>query len=88
MGGDSYAFPDIEVDTFLAMPNHIHGVIVIARPNPTATRASPFRWQSAKTSRPPHMVVSRAIVILFFAANLVSWIQDSCWAFFEPTGAN
>ncbi len=49
-------FPDIEVDTFVAMPNHIHEVIVIARPNPGATRASPLRWQSAKTSRPPHHV--------------------------------
>ena len=35
-------FPDIEVDTFVAMPNHIHGVIVIARPTPRATPASPL----------------------------------------------
>ena len=36
-------FPDIEVDTFVAMPNHIHGVIVIARPTPRATRAHLFQ---------------------------------------------
>ncbi len=36
-------FPDIELGTFVAMPNHIHGIIVIARPTPRATRASPLQ---------------------------------------------
>ena len=35
-------FPDIELGTFVAMPNHIHGIIVIARPTPRATPASPL----------------------------------------------
>ena len=40
-------FPGVEVDTFAVMPNHVHGIIVIARaapgPTPRATRASPLR---------------------------------------------
>ena len=40
-------FPGVEVDTFAVMPNHVHGIIVIARhtpsPTPRATRASHLR---------------------------------------------
>ena len=48
-------FPGVEVDTFAVMPNHVHGIIVIARPtpNPTprATRASPLRGAAGPRRR-------------------------------------
>ena len=49
-------FPDIELDTFVAMPNHIHGVIVIARPNPRATRGACFRYWIVVDGRQVHHV--------------------------------
>ena len=31
-------FPGVELDTFAVMPNHVHGIVVIGRHDPRATR--------------------------------------------------
>ena len=41
-------FPSVELDAFVVMPNHVHGIIVIPCPTPRATRASPLRGTSGR----------------------------------------
>ena len=39
-------FPQVEIDAWIVMPNHVHGVIVIADPHVGATHASPLQRPS------------------------------------------
>lgn len=36
-------FPQVEIDAWIVMPNHVHGVIVIADPHVGATQRFPWR---------------------------------------------
>ena len=36
-------FPEVETDAWIVMPNHVHGVVVIADPRAEATHASPLQ---------------------------------------------
>jgi len=50
-------FPHVELDAFVVMPNHIHGIIVIVDHVVGATHASPLRHMH--TSRPSERVPPR-----------------------------
>ena len=39
----SQRFPGIEIDMFVVMPNHLHGIIVINQPNRATTRVAPTK---------------------------------------------
>jgi len=52
-------FSGVEVDTFVVMPNHIHGIIIILGDEDgcelgLATHASPLRKSGESSSRGPH----------------------------------
>ena len=45
-------FPDVELDAFVVMPNHVHGVLVIAAPSLEPTLEPPTAVAPLQASRP------------------------------------
>ena len=44
-------FPQVEIDAWVVMPNHIHGVLVIVGPTVGATHASPLQRPAGPSKR-------------------------------------
>jgi putative transposase len=40
-------FPHVELDAFIAMPDHVHGIVLISQPSETNVRTSPLRPDTA-----------------------------------------
>ena len=45
-------FPSIEIDLFVVMPNHLHGIIVINQPKRAITRVVPTETRDGETAAP------------------------------------
>lgn len=60
-------FPNAQLDTFVVIPNHVHGIIVIAGVTGRATHASPLPW-TASPPRGPESQSLGAIVGSFKSA--------------------
>jgi len=76
-------FPGVEIDAFIVMPNHLHGILVIASSTVGALHATPSSVAAASQGRGSGLAPPRAglpVVVRSYKAAVTSRCRDASLA--------
>ncbi len=72
-------FPGIEVDAFVAMPNHVHGILVIDRPVEAFIRRAPARDAPTTTTLGAVVGAYKSLTAVEYARSAPTTIRPRLW---------